>query len=98
MSSINNNNNDELNKIQDFINTSLESEPSLQQKFLNQSLNDFNTNVSFSVLYIFNNILNKPNDSNWLSHFYSVFSYNNNFIYIGTLFILLYIFLSVFTN
>ena len=60
MSSINNN--DELNKIQDFINTSLESEPSLQQKFLNQSLNDFNNNVSFSVLYIFNNILNKPND------------------------------------
>lgn len=92
------NNADELIKIQEFIKTSLESEPSTQQKFLNQSLNDFNNNMSLSVIYIFKNILNKPNNVNWLSHIYSVLSYNNNFIYIGTLFILLYILLSIFTN
>lgn len=88
----------DLSQIQSFINSELQKQPNLQEQFFNQSLSDFNQNISYSFLYILNNIFNKSSDSTWFSHIYSILSHNNNFLYLGFLFILLYILLSIFTS
>jgi hypothetical protein len=88
----------DLSEIQSFINSQLVKQPSFQEQFLNQSLSDFNQNISYSFLYIINNLSNKSSDSTWPSHIYSILSHNNNFLYLGFLFLFLYILLVVFTN
>lgn len=64
----------------------------------NLNLSEINKNIANSVIGLMDDLLNKPNNTTWLSHIELSLKKDNRYTYIGIVFVIIAIYLILTTN